>query len=81
MFIKTLQMKKIILLIGLLCTVNSFSQNDLFIGQTRFMQKSNASYLGSSAFNVSSLIFEDQLNRSTGFISTETADPLANRLL
>ena len=158
-------MKKIILLIGLLCTVNSFSQNDLFIGQTRFMQKSNASYfgfnslnrigvlyntyqfnstqnidnkyffgalsfdeknfslgldfnsfriqnsglssnianftyvykvqinnnlfflpaisagLGSSAFNVSSLIFEDQLDRSTGFISTETADPLANRLL
>lgn len=37
--------------------------------------------LGNSAFNVSSLIFEDQLDRSTGYISTETSDPLANRLL
>ncbi len=44
-------MKKIILLIGLLCTVNSFSQNDLFIVQTRFMQKSNASYFGFNSLN------------------------------
>ena len=33
--------------------------------------------LGSSRVNVENLIFEDQLNMATGFISTESIDPLA----
>ena len=33
--------------------------------------------LGSSRVNVENLIFEDQLNTATGFISTESIDPLA----
>ena len=33
--------------------------------------------LGSSRVNVENLTFEDQLNTSTGFISTESIDPLA----
>jgi len=158
-------MKKTFLFLALLLGLNMFSQEDLFIGQTRFMQKSNPSYfgfnslnrvgvmyntyqfnstqnidtkyffgalsfdersfslgldfnsfriqntgsatnlanftyiykvqindnlfflpavtagLGSAAFNISSLIFEDQLDRATGFISTETTDPLADRIL
>ena len=37
--------------------------------------------MGNSTFNVSTLVFEDQLDRSTGYISTETTDPLANRLV
>ena len=158
-------MRKFIVLLAVCFSVNLFSQDDLFIGQTRFMQKSNASYfgfnslnrvgvmynsyqfnstqnidnkyffgalsfdeknfslgldfnslriqnsgltsnlanfsyvykvqinnnlfflpavtagLGNSTFNVSTLVFEDQLDRSTGYISTETTDPLANRLV
>lgn len=157
-------MKNLTLLFILLLSLNSYSQEDLFIGQTRFMQKSNPSYFGfnslnrvgvlyntyqfnstqnidnkyffgglsfddnnfslglefnsfriqnsgltsnranftyvykvqinsnlfflpgvtagfaSSAFNESSLIFEDQLDRNSGYISTETFDPLAKRL-
>jgi len=149
---------------ALLLSLNLFSQQDLFIGQTRFMQKSNPSYFGfnslnrvgvlyntyqfnstqnidnkyffgglsfdennfslgldfnsfriqesgltsnrahftyvykvqintnlfflpavtagftSSSFNQSSLVFEDQLDRNTGYISTESLDPLAKRL-
>jgi len=158
-------MKTFFIIIALLVSSNMFSQEDLFIGQTRFMQKNNPSYFGfnslnrvgvmyntyqynssqnidnkyffgalsfdeknfslgldfnsfsiqntdltsnlvnlsyiykiqinnnlfllpaitvgfvNSAFSSSSLVFEDQLDQSTGFINTETIDPLALQLL
>ncbi len=72
--------------------INSFRLNDsgLTSSLANFsyvykIQLSNYTYflpgltvgLGSSRVNVENLIFEDQLNTSTGFISTESIDPLA----
>ena len=72
--------------------VNSFKINDIGLTNSLVnlsyvykIQISNYSYflpaltlgLGSSSVNSDNLVFEDQLNMSTGFISTETIDPLA----
>ena len=72
--------------------INSFRLNDtgLISSLVTFsyiykIQISNYSYflpsislgLGRSRVNVENLIFEDQLNTATGFISTESIDPLA----
>jgi len=72
--------------------INSFNINDIGLSNSLVnlsyvykIQISNYSYflpgltlgLGSSSVNADNLIFEDQLNMSTGFISTETIDPLA----
>jgi hypothetical protein len=35
---------------------------------------------GSNSININDFIFEDQLNATTGFINTETIDPLGNDL-
>lgn len=75
--------------------INSFRLNEtgLVTSLVNFsyiykIQISNYSYflpsvslgLGSSRVNVENLIFEDQLNMATGFISTESIDPLAPQL-
>jgi len=72
--------------------VNSFKINDIGLTNSLVnlsyiykIQLSNYTYflpgvtlgLGSSSINVENLIFADQLNMSTGFISTESIDPLA----
>ena len=72
--------------------INSFRLNDtgMITSLVNFsyiykIQISNYSYflpsvslgLGSSRVNVDNLVFEDQLNTATGFISTESIDPLA----
>lgn len=72
--------------------VNSFRLNDTGMISSLFnfsyvykIQVSNYTYLlpsitlglGSSRVNVENLVFEDQLNTATGFISTESIDPLA----
>jgi hypothetical protein len=72
--------------------VNSFKLNDTGLNSSLAnlsyvykIQLSNYTFflpgitvgLGSSRVNVENLTFEDQLNTSTGFISTESIDPLA----
>lgn len=72
--------------------INSFRLNDtgLISSLVNFsyvykIQFSNYTYflpsltlgLGSTRVNVENLVFEDQLNTATGFISTESIDPLA----
>lgn len=72
--------------------VNSFRLNDTGLNSSLAnlsyvykIQLSNYTFflpgitvgLGSSRVNVENLTFEDQLNTSTGFISTESIDPLA----
>ena len=72
--------------------VNSFKLNDTGLNSSLAnlsyvykIQLSNYTFflpgitvgLGSSRVNIENLTFEDQLNTSTGFISTESIDPLA----
>ena len=58
-------MRKFIVLLAVCFSVNLFSQDDLFIGQTRFMQKSNASYFGFNSLNRVGVMYNSYQFNST----------------
>ena len=57
----------------------SFVYNIQISNYTYFLPSVSLGYRNSSV-SLNGLVFEDQINRTTGFISSETIDPLAERI-
>lgn len=66
---------------GYVTTLSNFSYiYKLQINNRLFFLPALSVGLGSSSFNSSSLVFEDQLDRATGFINTESIDPTLGQI-